>query len=154
MLIKKTVEFFSSLKLTVVLLAFAIVIVFVGTLAQVDEGLYAAQSHYFRQWLVIGAHLLGRQIPIILPGGYLIGTLLLVNLVSAHIYRFQLTRKKIGIQLAHAGVILLLVGQLATDMLAREMQVHFDEGQTRAYAESATEYHPGEIAHAGRRAED
>ena len=140
MLIKKTVEFFSSLKLTVVLLAFAIVIVFVGTLAQVDEGLYAAQSHYFRQWLVVGAHLLGKQIPIILPGGYLIGTLLLVNLVSAHIYRFQLTPKKIGIQLAHAGVILLLVGQLATDMLAREMQVHFDEGQTRAYAESATEY--------------
>jgi hypothetical protein len=140
MLIKKIVEFFSSLRLTVVLLAFAIVLVFVGTLAQVDEGLYAAQSHYFRQWLVLGAHLLGRKIPIILPGGYLIGMLLLVNLASAHIYRFQLTRKKIGIQLAHAGVILLLIGQLATDMLAREMQMHFDEGQTRAYSESATDH--------------
>ncbi|HLZ53756.1 MAG TPA: cytochrome c biogenesis protein ResB [Verrucomicrobiae bacterium] len=139
MLIKKTVEFFTSLKLTVVLLAFAIVLVFVGTLAQVDEGLYAAQSHYFRQWLVVGAHLFGRHIPIVLPGGYLLGMFLLVNLVSAHIYRFQLTRNKIGIQLAHAGVILLLVGQLATDMLAREMQMHFDEGQTRSYSESAAD---------------
>jgi hypothetical protein len=137
--IKKFVEFFSSLKLTVVLLAFAIVLVFVGTLAQVDEGLYAAQSHYFRQWLVVGAHLFGRKIPIVLPGGYLIGMLLLVNLASAHVYRFQLTWKKIGIQLAHAGVILLLVGQLVTDMLAREMQMRFTEGQTRSYSESATD---------------
>ena len=48
MLIKKIVAFFTSLKLTVALLAFAIVLVFVGTLAQVDEGLYAAQAHYFR----------------------------------------------------------------------------------------------------------
>ena len=140
MLIKKIVEFFKSLKLTAALLAFAIVLVFVGTIAQADEGLYAAQSHYFRQWLVVGAHLFGRHIPIILPGGYLIGTLLLVNLVVAHIYRFQLTTKKIGIMLAHSGVILLLVGQLATDMLAREMQMHFAEGDTRNYSESATDY--------------
>ena len=140
MLIKKIVAFFKSLKLTAALLAFAIVLVFVGTIAQADEGLYAAQSHYFRQWLVVGAHLFGRHIPIILPGGYLIGTLLLVNLVVAHIYRFQLTTKKLGIMLAHSGVILLLVGQLATDMLAREMQMHFAEGDTRNYSESATEY--------------
>jgi hypothetical protein len=140
MLIKKIVQFFSSLKLTVTLLAFAIVLVFVGTIAQADEGLYIAQSHYFRQWLVAGAHLFGRHIPIILPGGYLIGTLLLVNLVTAHIYRFQLTPKKIGIQLAHAGVIVLLVGQLATDMLAREMQMHFAEGETRNFSDSDGAY--------------
>ena len=140
MLIKKIVQFFSSLKLTVTLLAFAIVLVFVGTIAQADEGLYIAQQHYFRQWLVIGAHLFGRQIPVLLPGGYLIGTLLLVNLVTAHIYRFQMTPKKIGIQLAHAGVILLLVGQLATDMLAREMQMHFAEGEKLSYSDSEGQF--------------
>jgi cytochrome c biogenesis factor len=73
--------------------------------------------------------------PLILPGGYLIGMLLL-NLVAAHIYRFQFSIGKIGIQLAHAGVILLLVGQLTTDMLARESQISFTEGQTKSYAES------------------
>ena len=140
MLIKKTVGFFTSLKLTVTLLAFAIVLVFVGTLAQADEGLYGAQAHYFKQWIVIGAHLFGHKVPLILPGGYLLGVLLLVNLISAHIYRFQLTTKKLGIQLAHAGVIVLLVGQLSTDMLAREMQMHFAEGETRSYSESATDY--------------
>ncbi len=140
MLIKKTVAFLTSLKLTCVLLAFAIVLVFIGTLAQVDEGLYAAQAHYFKQWFVVGANLFGHKVPLILPGGYLIGTLLLVNLVAAHIYRFRLTTKKIGIQLAHAGVILLLVGQLATDLLSHEMEMQFAEGQTRNYSESATDY--------------
>ena len=140
MLINKIVGFFKSLKLTVTLLAFSVVLVFVGTLAQADEGLYGAQAHYFKQWIVIGAHLFGHKIPLILPGGYLIGTLLLVNLVVAHIYRFELTFKKLGIQLAHAGVILLLVGQLATDMFSRELQMHFAEGETRSYSDSATEF--------------
>src|SRR6202012_1003350 len=140
MFIKKIVSFFTSLKLTVVLLAFAIVLVFIGTLAQVDEGLYQAQSHYFRQWFVVGLHFENRNIPLLLPGGYLIGTLLLINLLAAHIYRFQLSRKKIGILLAHTGVILLLVGQLATDMFANESQISFAEGQTRSYSESANHY--------------
>ena len=140
MLIKKTVGFFTSLKLTVTLLAFAIVLVFIGTLAQADEGLYGAQAHYFKQWIVIGANLFGHKVPLLLPGGYLIGVMLLVNLVCAHIYRFRLTTEKIGIQLAHAGVIVLLVGQLSTDLLSHEMQMHFTEGETRNYSDSATDY--------------
>jgi hypothetical protein len=137
---KKIVAFFTSLKLTVVLLAFAIILVFIGTLAQADEGLYGAQAHYFKQWLVVGANVFGHKIPLLLPGGYLIGVVLLVNLVAAHIYRFQLTWKKAGIQLAHLGVIILLVGQLSTDMLSRELQMRFTEGEMRSYSDSATEY--------------
>jgi hypothetical protein len=136
----RLIKFFTSLRLTVVLLAFAIILVFIGTLAQVEEGLYNAQARYFRQWLVLGLSLFGARIPIILPGGYLIGTLLLVNLIAAHIYRFQLSVKKIGIQLAHAGVIVLLVGQLATDMFAHETQMHFYVGETRSYSVSPRYY--------------
>ena len=138
--IKFVIRFFTSLRLTVVLLAFAILLVFIGTLAQVDEGLYNAQARYFRQWLIFGLNLLGHKIPLILPGGYLIGTMLLVNLLAAHIYRFQFTVKKLGIQIAHSGVILLLVGQLATDMFARESQIRFAEGETKTYAESSQKY--------------
>ena len=137
---KKIVEFFTSLKLTAVLLAFAIVIVFIGTLAQADEGLYGAQAHYFKQWIVVGVHLFGHKIPLLLPGGYLIGTLLLVNLVTTHVYRFEFRLKKTGIQLAHAGIIVLLVGQLSTDLLSRELQMRFNEGETRNYSDSATDY--------------
>jgi hypothetical protein len=140
MLVRRLIIFFTSLRLTVVLLAFAIILVFIGTLAQVDEGLYNAQARYFRQWLVLGLDIFGRKIPLILPGGYLIGTLLVINLLAAHIYRFQLSTKKIGIQLVHAGVILLLVGQLVTDMFAHESQMHFLEGQNRDYSESIQYY--------------
>jgi hypothetical protein len=136
-LVDRLIAIFSSLRLTVILLAFAILLVFIGTLAQVDEGLYNAQARYFRQWLIFGLDVFGRRIPLLLPGGYLIGTMLVLNLVTAHIRRFQLTTKKIGIQIVHAGVILLLVGQLATDMLARESQMRFVENETKSYAESA-----------------
>src|SRR5690242_7387111 len=104
MFIQKFVRFFTSLRLTVTLLGFAIILVFIGTIAQADEGLYGAQAHYFKQWIVIGANMFGHHIPLILPGGYLIGTLLLVNLVVTHIYRFELSIKKTGIQIAHAGI--------------------------------------------------
>jgi hypothetical protein len=134
-LVDRLIAIFISLRLTVILLAFAILLVFIGTLAQVDEGLYNAQARYFRQWLIFGLDVFGRRIPLLLPGGYLIGTLLVLNLVAAHIYRFQLSVKKIGIQIIHSGVILLLVGQLVTDMLARESQMHFAEGETKSYAE-------------------
>ena len=52
-------RFFSSLRLTVVLLAFGIVLVFVGTVAQADEGLYNAQSRYFKHWFVQGITMSG-----------------------------------------------------------------------------------------------
>ena len=140
MLLKSVVKFITSLRLTVVLLALAIILVWVGTVAQADEGLYYAQTRYFKQWLVVGISLFGHKIPIILPGGYLLGTTLLVNLVAAHIYRFKWGTNKIGIHVAHAGIILLLVGQLVTDIFAHESQIRFLEGQTRAYSESPSRY--------------
>ena len=140
MLLERLTKPLTSLRLTVVLLAFGILLVFIGTIAQVDEGLYNAQARYFHQWLVFGPNLFGKKLPVIIPGGYLLGTLLLLNLVAAHIHRFQLTKKKIGIQLAHLGVILLLVGQLMTDMLAHESQARLIEGQPKNYSESGQDF--------------
>jgi hypothetical protein len=140
MSVSRLIKFFTSLRLTVVLLAFAIILLFIGTLAQADEGLYQSQAQYFWSWIILSLDLFGHHVPMILPGGYLIGTLLLINLLAAHIYRFQLSVKKIGIQLAHSGIILILVGLLVTDMLAHESQIRFLEGQTTSYSESARAY--------------
>lgn len=140
MLLNRVTKFFTSLRLTVVLLAFAIILIWVGTVAQADEGLYQAQTRYFKQWIVLGANMFGHHIPLLLPGGYLIGSILLINLIAAHIARFQLTWKKFGIHLAHGGIILLLVGQLATDMFSRETMMRLSEGQTKNYSESARYY--------------
>jgi hypothetical protein len=125
----------TSLRVTVICLAFAIVLVFVGTVAQADEGLYQAQERYFKHWLVVGATMWGHHVPLILPGGYTIGVTLLVNLVAAHIKRFRWGWSKIGIHLTHLGIIILLVGQLATDMMQVESRMSFAEGQTAGYIE-------------------
>ncbi len=133
---KQLFKLFSSLRLTVVCLAFAVVLVFLGTLAQVNEGLYQAQARWFRSffvwWSPTGA---SWHLPIF-PGGYLIGSILLINLIAAHISRFQFTWKKLGIHLTHLGIILLLIGQLATDMLSRESVMSLSKGETRRYSES------------------
>ncbi len=143
-----------SLRLTAVLLALSILLVFVGTVAQADEGLYGAQARYFKHWFVFGISFFGYHLPIPLPGGYLLGTALLINLVAAHIQRFQWTWKKIGIHLAHAGIILLLVGQLVTDLLSRETQLHFYEGETKNYSESGRDYELAFVSDAGNDTEE
>jgi hypothetical protein len=140
MLLDRIAKFFSSLRLTVVLLAFAIVLVWVGTVAQADEGLYQAQTRYFKTWVVVGANMFGHHVPLVLPGGYLLGSVLLVNLIAAHISRFQFNWKKLGIHVAHGGIILLLVGQLTTDMLSRETMLRFSEGETKSYSESISNF--------------
>lgn len=125
----------TSLRVTVICLALGIVLVFVGTVAQADEGLYQAQVRYFKHWIVFGATLWGHHVPLILPGGYTIGVVLLINLAAAHIKRFRWGWSKLGIHLTHLGIIILLVGQLATDMLQVESRMSFFEGQSAAYVE-------------------
>ncbi len=109
-MIDRFVSFFSSLRLTIVCLGLAAVLVFAGTLAQVRLGLYAVQSEFFRSFFVYwtpgGGHW---KIPVF-PGGWSIGLVLLVNLLAAHIQRFHFSRRKIGLLLVHAGLILLLAG--------------------------------------------
>src|SRR5271154_1685403 len=119
-MVNRIIKFFCSLRLTVVLLGAGLVLVFVGTLAQVHEGLYDAQVRYFKSWLIFRPTIGAARWPVILPGGYLIGTMLLLNLLAAHIKRYQFTRKKAGIHLIHGGLIVLLMGQLLTDVLSHE----------------------------------
>jgi hypothetical protein len=141
-MIKRIVNVISSLRLTVVCLSIALVLVFIGTLAQVDEGLYQAQTRYFKSLFIWWSPGNGDfKIPVF-PGGYLVGGVLLVNLIAAHIRRFELSRKKIGIFIIHAGLILLLLGQLFTDMLSTESALQFTEGHSASYSE---DFHANEV---------
>ena len=136
MVLDRLIRFFTSLRLTVVCLGFSVLLVFLGTLAQVDLGLYKAQNEFFRSFFVFwGPKTADWKIPV-LPGGYLVGGVLLINLVSSHVMRFKLTRAKAGIWMVHFGLILLLLGQLGTDLLSRESTLHLREGQGRNYSEA------------------
>jgi hypothetical protein len=134
--IERLIKFFSSLRLTVVCLALAMILIFAGTFAQVELGLYKAQNEFFRSFMVYWTPKGSSwRIPVF-PGGYLIGGALLLNLVSAHATRFKFSRHKAGIWMVHAGLILLLLGQLLTDMLSTETTLHLREGQAKNYSES------------------
>jgi hypothetical protein len=135
--VRLILKFFSSLRLTVVVLAMSLVLVFVGTLAQVKMGLYLAQERYFSSLFVMwGPEKANWQIPV-WPGGYLLGAVLLLNLVAAHVTRFKFTKKKIGIFVIHAGLVVMFIGQFATQMLQVESFMAIKNGATKNYSESS-----------------
>src|SRR6185503_12892986 len=114
------IKFFTSIRLTVALLTLGMALVFWGTLAQVQLGLYQAQNEFFRSFFVFWQpKSSGAKIPVF-PGGYLLGGLLLINLFAAHFRYYQSTKKKIGIIMIHFGIVLLLAGQFLTDFLSSE----------------------------------
>jgi hypothetical protein len=133
-------NFITSLKLTVVLLALGLVLVFWGTLAQVNLGLYRAQSEFFRSFFIYWSPGWTTWRVPIFPGGYLIGWLLLINLFAAHFRYYQPGNRKIGIVLIHLGVVLLLFGQLLTDVLSTESLLHLRNGQSKNYSESSSRF--------------
>jgi hypothetical protein len=132
----KVLNILTSLRLTVLCLALALGLVFIGTLAQVKYGLYIVQHDFFGSFIVWWKGENGSwKIPVY-PGGYLLGVVLLANLIAAHLKRFELSKKKFGIFVIHLGLILLLVGQLFTQLFQVESFMRIEEGSARNYSES------------------
>lgn len=134
--VRSFVGFFSSLKLTVVLLALSMFLVFFATLDQVNLGIWAVQQKYFRSLFVMW-FIPNTNVPLpVYPGGYLIGAFLFLNLGAAYVTRFRLNLKKGGLFLSHTGLVILLLGELFTGILQEDYQMNLVEGQTSNYAES------------------
>ncbi|MDX1564841.1 MAG: cytochrome c biogenesis protein ResB, partial [Phycisphaeraceae bacterium] len=209
----------SSLRLTVVLFGLLIFIVFAGTLAQAEYSNLTVIEEYFRCYFTQvelkiffpkGSDLYewagDKWFPF--PGGWLIGGLMLVNLIAAHAFRFKVTgkgknlwiglavtalgiaasawavisvfdidgtrreigsyyrimlqlaqgggaavvlligcwylfRKRAGIVVLHAGIILLMISELLTGEFSVEANMRLTVGQSLNYAE---EYQQAELA--------
>lgn len=141
----------ASLRLTVVLFTLAIILVFLGTLAQVDEGIWTVLYKYFRcktiAWIPFQTFVRFGQVflgvPSSLevagsfpyPGGWLLGGLLLINLLAAHAVRFQLTLKRSGILLLHSGLIVLMLSELVTGVYQVESRMTIEKGKSTNYVE-------------------
>jgi hypothetical protein len=203
----RALEAVGSLRVTVTLFALSLILVFFGTLAQIDAGLWTVVSGYFRSfvvlmplqllvkfwqvffnWLVpLGQDFyLPGAVPF--PGGWSLGAALMVNLLAAYGLRLPgyLRRWKsyalmfavvgldcaagylavtsldpwwflaacggilaanaaallpyrkavffpgnrIGVLTLHAGVVLMLVGELITGLFAVEGHMRIEEGET------------------------
>jgi hypothetical protein len=153
----KVLTAIASLRLTVTLFFLSILLVFFGTLAQVDQGLYTVLHRYFRTgiaWIPSQVFVTFGQkfldVPPTVkwtstfpfPGGWLLGTLLLVNLVTAHgllLHKWiraygwsaklgAVLLKRTGIFLLHGGIVLIMLGELITGVFATESFMEITEG--------------------------
>jgi len=146
--VRRALKALASLQLTVVLFVLSLALVFFGTLAQIDAGIWTVVNEYFRSayaWipfqllLKFGMVFLGIprtwHVPgsFPFPGGWLLGTALLVNLVAAHLVRFKLSWKRTGILLIHSGLIVMMLGELVTGLFAIEGNMVIDEGKSANY---------------------
>lgn len=141
-MIKNFFKPLASLRLTVVIFALSIFLIFAGTLAQVDEGIWTVVDRYFRSVIVtIDLQIFMpkevARIPgaIWFPGGLTLGVAMFINLIAAHSVRFKFRKKRIGIIVTHLGVILLLVGEFVTGFAAEEGNMTILEGQTMNFVE-------------------
>lgn len=150
--VRRVLKALASLQLTVVLFALSIALVFLGTLAQVDSGIWTVVDKYFWSWVVwVPTDLInkfgqvfiaewfpkGRTWPGLFPfpAGKLLGGLMLVNLLAAHATRFRLTWRRSGVVLIHGGMILLFAGEFVTREYAVEQRMTIAEGQSVNFTE-------------------
>lgn len=136
---KRIIKTLGSLRLTIVLLAFALVLVFVGTISQVKLGIHAAQVRYFQSFIVFWDVGESVRLPV-LPGGYLVGLALVVNIACAYALRIGFRLNRIGLLLTHGGLLMLLLGQLATDMLQVESTMRLKEEERGNYSQSGRRF--------------
>ena len=115
---------FASLKVSVVLFAAGIFLVLTGTLAQVNQDIWAVVHSYFRCWFAwIDFQVFFpktwfpnlQKIPggFWFPGGWTIGSLMTINLLAAHAIRFRVQAKgerlRWGLAVTAIGVFLTWV---------------------------------------------
>lgn len=136
----------TSIRLTVLLLGCAMALIFFATLDQVNFGIYEVQKRYFESFFVAWSYpmqwLGGRSMQwlfVPLPGGYLLGSLLLINLVCAHFKYFIPKWNKIGIVMIHLGLFVLIVSGFVTSFFQKESQMWLTEGETSRYSENIRE---------------
>lgn len=105
-------------------LPYLMILIFIGTIAQRDMGLFAAQQTFFSS-----LYFTWYGIPFL--GGMSILSIMSLNLTCKFLFLSPWTRAKIGIHIIHLSIIILLFGGLLTSITMKEGFIPLREGQTR-----------------------
>ena len=136
MRIKDIINFLKQPKIFVFAIIWMMMLVVLGTLAQKDMGLYAAQNRYFSAWITWFWF-----IP--MPGGRFTLIIILINLSFFFFKKSIWKIKKLGIVILHLGGRLLLVGGGLTAMFSSEGNMVIEESAQSNHVE---DYHFMELA--------
>ena len=131
--LRRVYRVFASYGLAVFLIALLFLLTLLGTIEQVDHGLYAVQKKYFESLYLVHDFY---GVPIPLPGGALVMTLFGINLILGGIVRIRKKKQTIGVLIAHAGMLMMLFGGLVTYTRATTGYVQLYENQTAREFES------------------
>jgi hypothetical protein len=131
---KLVFELFCSYFLTMVLLALLMLLVFLGTLAQVELGLFQTQQMFFNSLTFL--YPVNDFLSIPLPGVYLLLVLLFVNLVCGGIIRLKYSKRTVGILVVHLGVLALLLSAMVSFHFSSSGFITLKEGESQNYYES------------------
>ncbi len=134
-------RFLSSYGLSCILFLLLFLLTFLGTLEQINTGIYDVQKKYFESVFLI--HELFGVIPVPLPGAYLVMALLAVNLTLGGIVRAGKRPSQWGVLVCHAGILLLVVGAAVQYEFSVSGNLRLFEGEQSSEFES---YYEWEIA--------
>ena len=136
--LKKTMDVLASFPLSCVLFLLLLLLTYLGTLYQVEHGLYQAQRRYFESLVLV--HWAFGRFPIPLPGTYLLLIVLAVNLTLGGIVRVRMGWSKFGILITHAGILVMLAGSFVTYRYSTAGHMTLYEGESSSEFQSSNEW--------------
>ena len=130
----------SSVRISVICLFLLFILTFWGTIAQVQQGLYAAQERFFVSFFFLA----GGWFPF--PGAQLVLWVLFINLACSLIVHFSKHPEwtYIGSKITHFGLLLYFVSAFFIFHLSRESYIHLMEG---GFTNVSTSYSDWELAY-------
>ena len=157
-------KFFSSFGLATVVLTLLLLVTWLGTLEQVEHGLYESQVKYFESMWITGIdmgcclramhirHNGTWNLPVILPGGYLLMIVLSLNMVCGGLIRLRKEAvwlgmlpvrlvtgrfsavlpvpRAIGVFIAHFSIVFMLLAGLVSMYFKHDGAVSLREGES------------------------
>ncbi len=130
------IKLLSSVRITVVCLFLLFILTFWGTIAQVQQGLYAAQERFFASFFFLA----GGWLPF--PGAQLVLWVLFVNLICSAFTYFSKHREwiHIGSKITHLGLLLYFAAAFFIFHLSKESYIHLKQGEVTNVSTSYSEW--------------
>ncbi|MDG1498377.1 MAG: cytochrome c biogenesis protein ResB [Planctomycetota bacterium] len=117
------VDILSSLQLACVMLSLLFILTLLGTLYQVEHGLYEAKEVFFSSWFIWKF-----GIPIF-PSGLTCMTILTANMLTGGLIRLKISKRNLGVVITHIGIALMLGSGMVKVLTADEGNLALLEGE-------------------------
>lgn len=122
---------FSSIGSALIVLAFLLLITWIGTEEQPEKGLFLVQEEYFKSWWLwhdFEWPLVG-EVTLPLPGVMLLLTIFSINLICGGLIMLRKSRRTVGVMIAHFSMLFLLAGGLLQHRYAKDGYMQLYEGE-------------------------